>query len=962
MKSLILVILCAVGAWGQSPGPKDSVWSATIPGSCGEVLRYASNKISPECYTAALNVLFDEDNTVLRRKGQAKYNATGCGALKTIRGLWPFTDTSNNKYLVILSSETMYQTSGQGDCVAISGLTDFNTAVDMNCVQTIGKLWCTNGSNSVFYWDGSSTATVSGAPLGKLIGAFRNRVVLADISGQRTRIRLSGELDGTDWTVTIPGRSTTPANIDIAGLNDGLEVQCLLGEYQNAFFIGRDRELYALSGYDRRDFTLRKISSEIGCIEQKSIQEKNNSLYWLSRRGIEKLSGTQISRASDNIRPLVDNIIETSANLRTKLFTTQSDWQSGNLAASGAGSPISATISINNVVASTWTNTDTSSANFASGSSTYIDLTGETGKVKLSSNVFEDNFARGDYASSPATWTVTYGDWEVEDYFGDGTKWIHSGGIAQQNIIYSSSTVAYGSFKFDHFKYNSYATDEFFYRFIYVDSSNYYTLYMSNVGPTILKLIKTYGGVETILTAANVSYIGLQTKHSYEIIRSTDGTFYLYQDSVFISSATDNTLTTSNYIYISAYGNRTATIGYNYFTNIYNYVYQSSGTLNSRIFDTSFSTPIGGPFVSTFTVVPGEAQISFWVRSSTSPNNDMWTAVQATSDTLRVNLNKRYWQYITQLNTHISTKTPTIEDVTLQAETSGYYITNCATTTSISSWGLFRTNYQLNSGQLTFAVSTGPTCHSVTRTTANWVTQNANANISIDTSTYIASRVLFNMDSATQTPTLNDITFEWNSGASRTPTASAVYRDRYLLFYTSSTDSSAHNDHVLVLDSTDKWAEWDGINAYSAALYNNKLYTGSSQNDGYVYLQDVGTNDDGSSFTFKIKTPDLDFGNPSQRKIFKTLYVDLAGPAIVTQSINVSASYNVDGSTTSYSLSAANLNEADEQSAYFTAKFPFPKSQKVDGHWLAITLQYTGADGPLRIYGMRLIHEGIDWK
>jgi len=48
-------------------------------------------------------------------------------------------------------------------------------------------------------------------------------------------------------------------------------------------------EIYGVYGFGRNDFVVRTLSTEVGCIEDKSVQEKDGALYWLSRRGIEKM-------------------------------------------------------------------------------------------------------------------------------------------------------------------------------------------------------------------------------------------------------------------------------------------------------------------------------------------------------------------------------------------------------------------------------------------------------------------------------------------------------------------------------------------------------------------------------------------------------------------------------------------------------------------------------------------------
>src|ERR1019366_9172108 len=96
------------------------------------------------------------------------------------------------------------------------------------------------------------------------ISTFRNRIAFTGINGTPSIVRLSGEGNEQDWDLWIPGQSTTSAQIQISGLQDGIAINGFLGQYQNALYIGRPNDLWALSGNDRRDFTLRQVSSQIG--------------------------------------------------------------------------------------------------------------------------------------------------------------------------------------------------------------------------------------------------------------------------------------------------------------------------------------------------------------------------------------------------------------------------------------------------------------------------------------------------------------------------------------------------------------------------------------------------------------------------------------------------------------------------------------------------------------------------
>lgn len=972
---LAALSLFAAPAKAQTPSPTEKVIEATDLKSGGLITRFPGDLLPPNFMQQSLNMLADKTGILTRRNGYAQYNQTACAGSQPIRGLWPFFATDGTQYIIAFSSGSMFSLTGNGTCTVIPGLNGgLSTTANMECVQTLGYLWCADGIDQLFRTRVTSTDFIASAPIGPHIGAFRNRVLVAGVSGTLTDVYGSGELDGTDWTIPAVSFSTSPFIINVSGTNDGLPVTCLMGEFQNQFLIGRSYDLYGLAGYDNRDFTLRKVSGQIGCLEPRSPQEVNNVFHWLSNRGIEALTGTQISRISYPIDPTIQLIIQSAGNTRTQTLTTQSDWQSGNLTASGAGAPLSATISVGNIVPSTFTGTDNTNANFSAGSAFFQISTSNFTGIYISSNNFQDDWSNNNVAGRLA-WTTTAGSFNTTSLLGSTWLQTDTGASSNLNDLINTSSIAIpsGSWSFDwFFSYGGSASCGpgspfhcFSFRFLEKDSSNFYQLEMIDDGiPSVrVALIKTVGGTPTTLTQKSTS-VSQNTRYTFSIIRSTDGRMFDYMNGVFIGSTTADTSVTNPTKLEIAATNFTSPSVKNNFTNVYAYQYNSSGTFHSRLFDTSFSTPTWGPLSSTSTFLPGEGQVNFYTYVSTSPNNDLWDAPVAASDTVRItSAQKRYIKYRADLFTFISTKTPTVNAVSLEAATSGYYITPCITVSTPTSWGTFVVNGVTNGGTLTFYVSTGATCAIASAPNANWTLQGANTSIVVTTATnVIAARVLFTVDSGTQTPTLNDITFTWNNGVGRPQTASARWDDRYILFFTTNTASAAANDHAIILDQNQHWQLWDHINAASAAIYLNTLYTGDSIASGLIYQQDIGATDNGSAFTMTFQTADFDGGDPDMRKTFSRAYLLLGAPSSNNSSAALTCNYAVDGSSLTYSLGTVTLSEAPESTGYFVAKLPFPSSLAVTAHWINLLCSYTGSVGPVAIRRLRLVYSEAGWQ
>lgn len=890
---------------------------------CGLITRFSPNKIDKECFQYLNNAILDQDFSILRRQGYAQYN-TACAGAKPVRGLWPFFATDGSQYLIFQSSASMFYSKGDGTCTAITGLTGLSQTAAMTCVQAMGYEWCSNGIDPVFRTNVTSTDTITQAPLGPFIGTFRNRILLGGVSGNLTNIYLSGEINGLDWTLPVVTYSTSPAIIRINGTNDGLGVSCMMAEFQNQFLIGREYDLYALSGYDLRDFTVRKMSDQIGCMEQNSVQEVNNVKYWLSHRGVEGLTGTQIGWASYPIDPTIREIITAAGNTQSQTINSN-NFTTGNLTASGPGAPISATILNGNLVVSTWAVTENSSTQWNSG--TFSSSVVNSGVMQISTGAPFTN--AGFNASQNINWTFTNistGDFGVHWLFGGGVAYGAFGSVgifggtpamwtlevhnaSGGGILFSSST---------DMKTSGYLPG------IYVNTSN-------NAAPLIYL---------TVYSAA------------YSTYSMTSSNFPNWKNGFTYAYARD--------CQTGAAAKCRATFDIDELSSGVSY---SSATFLSQIFDTGLSTPTWGPLSSTATFATNGSTVTFQTQVSTSATGIFDSLVGAT-DTIKIaSAQKRFIRYKITFNQSISTQVATVSSVKLSANTTGYYITPCITAAGNTAWGVLSVDAVNNGGSFSFWMSTSAvSCAQVIDPkNANWTAVTPNSIPIVTVSSYTAVRVLFSVDAGTQNPILNDLAINWTAGASRPPVASAVYLNRYYMFYTTSSAVGAANDHAVIFDQNQHWLLYDDVNAASAAYYLNSLYIGDSQATGKAYLFDTGQADNGNQYNFTFTTPDMDGGDPISPKEFTAAYMMIGAPSATTQNSGLTCTYTINGSSTTYALGTVNLSEAPEGSGYFVAKLPFPSGQPVTGQWINLSCNNYGSSGPIRVYGIRISYNPTAW-
>ena len=323
-----------------------------IPPVKGQISDYYSSNLPDEFAVKAENVYCDKDLGVRKRFGYDNDNVVSFGSA-TIADLWPFIDVNSNQYLVSLSSNVLRYTQGNSSWSVISS--SLPTGVDWDATAALGNLWVVSRS-SAMYWTGVGNAVQvsSGLPLGAYIESFRNRLAVAGASSNPSILYLSRHLDGDNWTVG--GNAVEPVQFTI-GIKDG-DVITGLKAVANGLLIFKRKSTWILSGHDQEDFEVNNISQVIGCVQDRSIQEKQGKIYWISKRGVERLTLNKLFQTAikeGDIELLKGNETLTDQILSGYDVTT-----------------------INSV-------SDTSQSDFSLGSSTYTDLTRAVDSISVSS-------------------------------------------------------------------------------------------------------------------------------------------------------------------------------------------------------------------------------------------------------------------------------------------------------------------------------------------------------------------------------------------------------------------------------------------------------------------------------------------------------------------------------------------------------------------------------------------------
>ena len=982
VSSAAVFLLLALNAAAQTPPTKATPAPDTstpalavkqIPNHNGGLVTYYSgNRLKDDEAQVATNVFFDRDSGVVKRSGQAIFqNIAGCTA--QVRASGQLNAPSGVQYFFEVCGGQTYESTG-GVFSTIGGTISATAGVYM--VQGLGQEWITDGVDVLWSTDGVNISSYPTAPLATLDGVFQSRIVLANVSGGKSTIYLSGYDNGGDYTLPAVIVDTTAAIFGLNGLNDGRNVTCVSSSYRDVQILWNRDEMYGLYGSGNSTFILRKLA-EIGCDEQETVQEFDGKLRWLSKYGLYQWDGTSAMRISDNVKDQIENIITTEPGYLSITQDQQGNWQAGNLDVSGLGAPLSATIDPGNVVGTTFTVTDA----LANPNATVnIDSVTTPGVLTLSSTTTNEVWTNGTLQGNYG-WTQPAGVflWEsAASCAGAGNNCIIAdpapalgiGGLGNQTQT-TQIALSSGVWNFTHF-WTTAGPDCgasglcFEYRFDYVDASHYYAAYMNTNGGSnnhIVGLSYRNGGGITYLTAEPY-YTPASTPLNWSVIRNSNGAMFLSISGVQIASAPAVNLISPGTTLMIAASGESGFFG-NAFTNINSYQYNSPGKWLSQEFNTGLSTPTWGLFSSTFSVADQNVQnqVIFYTQVSTSPNNDLYDAKVAASDTVHIaSAQKQYIRYEADFAIYNSTTPPSVSSVTMTADTTGYMITSCFNTAPNIGWGLLQATALQADGAVDFWVSTGTTCDGVQRATDTWTAQTPNTTIGVATAPYLGVRVLltgspyFNPDNQ---PTLQSITINWQSIAGRPHSVTQVFDNRYWLAYTTVTTGAAFNNQVLVYDSEGHWSQFQGINASSLVTYQRLLYSGSSLGDGNVLVQNTGDTDLGSNILFDFKTPDYELDAFNTVDLYDlNLEFNAVSPAY-TPAITVQ--YFADGDTNAYSLGTVPLTAGTKGLIYSNARFGASSASPVKVHTVSFEildntatpltfyrsmLRYTPEDGP----------------
>jgi hypothetical protein len=913
MKALLLTLLLTGVAQAQTALAPLTFYQASF----GGVDNYHdSARIDNADFQDARNVLTDRG--YLEKRFGSRRIIDGVQPGYPINYVKEFITQSNVKKFIIQTSTVIYATDFSAVPVQIATV---NVNGITSSVSAYNKHYFVNGYDTAFAYDGTNVTLVPEIPTGcKYLMFADERLWCTNVSGLESTVKVSAYGDPADWT--IPAVDPLPADASNAftmDRQDGKPVTCAYYSPYGKVFWKRNK-MFVVKGVDNDSYEKYRISDSVGCVDNRSVRLVQGVVTWLAEDGVYQWEGgsnppTLISREIDNTIKSIRQSVSAADN---QSISSYADFVQGHATTNGARDTWDALAVAGSIIPSSWTAVDTESTDFGLGTLSNITISTADGSFGLASASFStalDLFTDNNYSADPA-WTVVGTCSNLSVASGILRTW---DGNNQTCYLHTSSvTYATGQWSIKFGDVGTAKGNEFWYYFV-ANTTNPGTMdgyalkhYLSVISGVKYKvntvLYKLTGGTLSQVGAATydntVDYCGAGV--TYTITRNSDYGFTVSAaqegcatPGVMIT-ATDTTYTASSAQIIKFV---TAASGYVdlELDNIYVPARTTqAASYTSRVFDTGFTTPIGGEFSITVSS-DATSTVTAFIRSSA--NNSTWSGLTQIANGARIPLTERYWQYVSTLTVEAGgVLMPSVKDVSLAAASTGTWDSHVLfLSADLSSWGQFAAlSTSADPDVQAYYIRAATYAFAWDAATPAWVAQPNNVNVTCATGTYAQVRVVSSFAAATDTFKVDSFTLNWYNGDSKS-VASLYYDGRYYLCANTSTGTLT-NDLCMVYQRNKKWTLFDGQSWGALDLYNNYPYAGDGLTSSKIWRiidKDVYFDDNTEAINAYAITKDFQFDGQNNSKILRQFYLE----AYPNTASTVSLAYSVEKSTTYYTTS-----------------------------------------------------------
>lgn len=803
------------------------------------------------------NWLVDEQPGALtKRNGNVEVFRLPSGLIPNFIGT--YIDKSNNQYMALGDGANLYFTQDFSTFTwAVSTLT---ATAQLDCTTARGEYWCTNGTDGVFTWNATSitwlmgnNVNVANAPKGEFIEFEAERVWIAKVSASKSSVFFTSLIDNTGTTLALTSTSAWVAANEIqCGRDDGDQIYGLKG-YRGQVYPFKDKSLWRVNGTDELSFGCHRILRDVGSRSDGSIAEAHGLLKFVGKNGIYDFNGDTAVNKYDKIRGTFALIQQPLLNRKQQTWDTQVQFNASGAVASPDVN-ISTALSAGDIIGSTFTNLQTSQADWqAAVSSTSVDMTTTAGSVVLvTTNPIVNPSLE---TSSGAGWTI-------------GTGW---------SVVSGNANVGTYSFK------------------------------VTNSGNVLIRVIEgssTYcnqwagsDSVYHVVTCSGLEAQGAAVGDSISI-------------TVYDLSVTDARSVTQLFTYLG--GNLTVYVKCSGVGGSICYVddfsvanYAQTGNFTTQGFSLGTSSP-AIVLINPDIIYQVGTNITYQIQFATdAATTATWSSLTTISSGVSVagNNGQGYGRVKATLTHTVGSLTPQLNALSTIVLTTGTFTSESNCPSSFSSWGRFLCEKTANSGSLTFEIrlATGSTALS---TNGTYTTAVCGQTVST-----ITAYVCMDWRGTWSAPAaggfdirgayLNEVIVEYNQGGSTNLLPRAIFWDnRYLISIATTSDLNKSKMLYQAQPPSEGsvFMPMVGMDVVGMTIFEDNLY-GISSTTNTIFRMDFGNSDLNSTAINAIwDSKEIVFGLPDNYKSLRELDLDYqrdgsAGTITLGRSRNGGTSY-----------------------------------------------------------------------
>jgi hypothetical protein len=794
---------------------------------------------------------------ILKRKGFTVTGNLSCSTCP-VTGSHSFIDSSGNK-LDIVCYNRYCAKSTNGNAFADFLTVAASSATRWSWVDQGGIAYGANNAyDPIIKYDGTTVSRPSGMPKGTILELNQDRLVVGDIEDNPNRVHRSSA--GAYEQFTTGANPEDSFFDDIGAPGDKIRgIKCFNG----SCYYFKTASITACDESDQYSTRCSVISPNLGTTDPASIVTAGSSLYF---RAQDKNYWEFNRDGFRQISAKIPNLVKSQSGglgggENSNLQTTQADWQAGTQRPTGS-----------------W-DTVTLPGSIFTSSSTLLDSTTNQLALGTFAGSGLTSFGHVGYAGVTSTYTLRYEADSVPN--SDGWTWNGSG---SQSVSGGSLTVTGNGYLASKTMNDAAGITKFFVFRAAANTNSTDVLF--DVGPSPASggpcdgVRFTNGTVEYGRTSFSES-LATNQYSTFTVIVSSDNAYTEYwRNGVFKAS---HTIVCANIVKASIASTILSGTGHLFVDFIHASTaiaspgtasIVSGATFTSRAFDTAFSTPILSA-ISFSSASISDANLAFSMRSSTSPNDDMWTSFFSVGNGNRPEsyLN-RYVQYRGTFTHTNLISAPSFRGFTTQYSSTGTFTTQCIQPNSaINAWGTLNCAESLvGNGSLVYYATSAASCATLPAgDVTSWqtsVTNNATVSIATNTAVYIGWRSL--LGSATDQAQVDACTLSWNEGTPSQPSWAVYDSVKNAVYWTTTINNAAYANRLLKYDrNLEAWFPFS-IAAAAPRIINNSLYFGGSSSGTWAQYGLVDS-DDGASIPAHWTSKDVGSDRPFQQKRFGKL-------------------------------------------------------------------------------------------